>query len=546
MQRAQAQPSGGWAMSLDADSGPGARGAVPPSYLDTKETPPQLSVLTGESVGGASPSGASSSGTSGPRHEYGIPVELTEGEYRSQVAAALRYIGLPAQADSLEECGKYATVYPCGDCGTEYGAVQVRVTCRNRACPGCARRAARDHVQQVESAVRHIDRLMAERRPVVQAKLLAESVRTEAIFKGWREDVKESKATLGKRLDRLATVVQSGGSVSRLQGLVEKAEREVARVTEKRDEANLRKNTARFRYERTKDEFSWKMVTIGAQWDPTDVFEYRVKALGERLDEVLKAFQRLLAAGADVGGLAAASLHIEISLSGHIHAHVLYYGPFITQKWWQRNANVGAKRRISVDVRAIYDKKNPQDRAVVTPDSITGGLSEAVKYALKAPSMLDAGWVAGMYRKRVMHPRMAARLQKVLRGVPTLRHYGLMRAAMALVNKAKKEGDQARDEESEMQDEAPRGPKCCECGARITTEPRRELSSSVARALRGTWGRIVTFEWGLSERVLAKINDRGERIASSSSVEIELGALPAALDTALDSDWMQSDPDLYF
>ena len=535
-----------WAMSLDADSGPGARGAVPPSYLDTQESALQLSVLAGESVErlsqGAGSGGASSSGAFGPRHEYGVPVALTEGAYRSEVAAALRYIGLYAQADSMEECGKYASVYPCGDCGTEYGAVQVRVTCRNRACPGCARRAARDHVQQVEAAVRHIDRLMAERRPVVQVKLLAERLRTDEVFKGWQQKVKESKATLQKRRERLAAAMQSGAAVSRLQGLVEKAEREVARVTDSRDKSLLRRNTARFRYERSREEFSWKMVTLGAQWNPTDENEYRVKALGERLDEVLAAFQRLLAAGADVGGLAAASLHIEVSLSGHIHAHVLYYGPFITQKWWSRNANTGAKRKISVDVRAIYDKKNPDDRAVVTPDSITGGLSEAVKYALKAPSMLDAGWVAGTYRKRVMHPKMAARLQKVLAGVPTLRHYGLMRAAMERVNRAKKERDQVRDEESEVQDDAPRGPKCCECGARITTEPRRELSSSVARVLRGKWGRIVTFEWGLSERVLAKIKDRGERVDSSSSVESELGALPAALD----ADWMQSDPDLYF
>ena len=533
-------------MSLDADSGPGARGAVPPSYLDTQESPLQLSVLAGESVErpsqGAGSGGTSSSGASGPRHEYGIPVELTEGEYRSEVARWLRWIGLSVQADSLEECGKYATVYPCGDCGTEYAAVQVRVTCRNRACAGCARRAARDHVQQVEAAVRHIDRLMAERRADVQAKLLKERLRSDEIFKGWQQKVKESKATLQKRRERLAAAMQSGAAVSRLQGLVEKAEREVARVTDSRDKSLLRRNTARFRYERSREEFSWKMVTLGAQWNPTDENEYRVKALGERLDEVLAAFQRLLAAGADVGGLAAASLHIEVSLSGHIHAHVLYYGPFITQKWWSRNANTGAKRKISVDVRAIYDKKNPDDRAVVTPDSITGGLSEAVKYALKAPSMLDAGWVAGTYRKRVMHPKMAARLQKVLAGVPTLRHYGLMRAAMERVNRAKKERDQVRDEESEVQDDAPRGPKCCECGARITTEPRRELSSSVARVLRGKWGRIVTFEWGLSERVLAKIKDRGERVDSSSSVESELGALPAALD----ADWMQSDPDLYF
>jgi len=204
--------------------------------------------------------------------------------------------------------------------------------------------------------------------------------------------------------------------------------------------------------------WQWKLVTISLAWKPLDATEYTPARLRQRAAAAVEAWRRAWDAGARAGGLAAATVRVELSSRGHVHVHVLYRGPYIAQKWWAKVCGG------IVDVRKI------------NPGEDGDGLHEAVKYTLKLPTTSSARWVAGESCD-APHPTLAASWCIATRNVQLVRHQGVMRDAIAAeqVTPAPSEGDDA-------------GPRCASCGAGIGhTEAVMVSTVAVARYLGPRW-----------------------------------------------------------
>jgi hypothetical protein len=204
--------------------------------------------------------------------------------------------------------------------------------------------------------------------------------------------------------------------------------------------------------------WTWKMITISPQWAPDDPRAYTVQGLRERLDDVVARWRRLWAEGLGVQGLASAYLRVELSAHGHVHAHILYFGPWWSQKWLCETTGCH-----------VWIEK---------VDDTASAIREATKYALKSPTP-GAAWISGAPRYAA-HPELAARWQVATRRRRLVESYGVMRLAVRMEELAQG-GSLVEDS---VPPEPPPAPRCASCGCELDdVDVRWEPTVAVAKRL---------------------------------------------------------------
>ena len=342
----------------------------------------------------------------------------------------------------------------CGGC-REVHSAEVRVSCGLRCCPGCERRAAAERSARVAGAALRVPELVALRAPRVAAEVsqeLAAAVSAREHWEGYRAAAQRRVEAHGRQRDRDA-----------VEGHALRAAR-----------AEVRR--ARFRRWTTECEprrlatWRWRLVTVSPRWNPRDGAEYSVEGLRARLVDLRARCETLWSDAMSIGGLAAATIRVELSAAGHVHAHVLYFGPFQRAEYLRRLAGC------FVDIRELK---------VIAPDvkSMRDAVREATKYALKAPSPLRREWIAGE-SWRVTHPELAAAWVVATRDQQLVTHRGTMRAAMA-----------AEDAVPSEPREGPEpSPLCRRCGREVCAIGEIWPIEHLAQVLNGAWWR-ERVEW---------------------------------------------------
>lgn len=347
------------------------------------------------------------------RHAYGRMQRRSWRSYARGVADVVAELGYGSVARRLMVCGTTADVHTCEACCDPHACVIVRAGCDVRGCPWCARRRAAEESARVCGAAERVAGYVSARAPARLAQLATERAALEA----------PGRRRTARAVARLAQVKRAAGSITRRAG------------------------------------WGWKLLTISPRWSPSSVWDYSVGGLRARLDDLRARWAALWGAGLDCGGLAGAYLRVELSAGGHIHAHVLYYGPYLQRRWASGVAGC------FVDIKAING------------DELRRGVRETVKYVLKSPSPLRAWWIAGA-RNRTPHVRLAGAWIVATRGRRLAEPYGVMRDALTA-------HDACGDGASTSQKTAVRA--CASCGSESISDARREATAVVARALRHRW-----------------------------------------------------------
>lgn len=361
-------------------------------------------------------------------------------------AAELVALDAPDTASRLRACGSTAEVSTCGACGDPLAAVVVRrLPCNVRGCVWCSRARAAEDGARYFAAARRIPSMVAARAPVALA--VAERVEREALAQ--------------KRQTRPA----------------------IMRA------ARARRHRYDLRSALSPRGWLWRLVTISPQWDPSDAHAYTVEGLQARVADAWARWARVwdLFECPAAGALA----RIEISTGGHVHVHALIYSA--------RREAIAIERAAGcfVDVRAVTtvtrtvreaDSAGRVKTRTVTEWDLQGAIREAIKYAVKAPSPLRAGWIGGS-AFRVTHPALAARWIVATASRQLVRIVGIFRDAFA----AERLAQEAEKPPENLDAEPPTKPppphvapltprQCASCGSECVSA-RYMATAMVARAL---------------------------------------------------------------
>ena len=134
---------------------------------------------------------------------------------------------------------------------------------------------------------------------------------------------------------------------------------------------------------------------------------------------------------------------VECSGSGHVHVHLLVYGPYLPKEL----------------VEAIVRQVDPMAGFVWIEKARTdekGLAREVAKYQTKGPSPMSEGWLAGETRE-VMDPTLVACWELATMGAQLSRVYGALRG-----KKPKK--DEEEKKEPTPPPENPCAAHCEQCG----------------------------------------------------------------------------------
>lgn len=329
------------------------------------------------------------------------PVSQSREGWIRAVAGALRALGEPGKARSLGECGRTAVVRRCRDCG-EIAEATIRATCGLRACPWCERIAARERAERVTAAALRAADLAHARAATVRARMEAEAAERALARDHWRAlelAARERYAARGRTRD-----------AERAEGHAARAERaEGARRRARR----MASQCAQVR------SWRWRLITVSPAWDPRSARACEVDGLRARLADLRARVDALWDHVLSAGGAAAATVRVEISSRGHVHAHVLHYGPHVPARHARDVAGC------HVDVRAIAPREGADP-----VEGLRAAVREATKYATKSVSPTRGEWIAGE-RWRVIHPDLAAAWVVATDGAQLVTHRGLMRDALA-------------------------------------------------------------------------------------------------------------------
>lgn len=336
-------------------------------------------------------------------------------------------LGYADLATRLRRCGSVASVWECPSCGDCDAHVQVRASCDSRVCPFCARVAARERASLVTGAMARVNELTAGE--VATARARYERVTDDLVARG--------RVWGSRRGDRAASV---RATLAREAAIAQRARMGL------RDHERMA--------------WSWKMITVSPPWTPDDPVAYTVGGLRARLDDLHERWSRLWREGLAVLGAASAYVRVELSAAGHVHLHVLYFGPWWSQSWLVKQAEC------HVWIERV--------------DDTASAIREATKYALKSPTP-GAGWITSA--RHAPHPELAARWQIATRNRRLCESYGVMRRAVALETLARG-GTPVTD----VPPAPPPAPRCASCGHELDgVEPRAESTAAVARRLGAKW-----------------------------------------------------------
>lgn len=400
-------------------------------------------------------------------HRLGRPVFRPYRPWVESVCDRVREYGAWDVASALRHCGEFAYAHDCNACG-RVGRVEVRASCHSRVCPWCARIHAEKATKNIYAA--------AIRVPGYAYQDLAETAATVAAEEA---AAIESKA----RWTRLATSAMERGEED-LAG--RHAGRARAAEDRRRGAARARHGLA------TLKSWSWKLITVSPQRNKGSAYSYTPKGLLERIEAVCARVERLWERGLSYGGLAAMVVRIELSSTGHVHAHCLYFGPWIVKNWARATAGC------FVDIRALQEfqkqghEYQPLQGPRVTAEeraahALADGVREAVKYTMKAPSVTRGGWLSGD-AFRVVHPELAAAWLVATRGVQLIRYRGLM-------HKALKAAEAMGETVSETAPDAPTVPpihSCVWCKSPLSPVGRLAPVAELAGTFQaGEWRKVL-------------------------------------------------------
>lgn len=410
---------------------------------------------------------------------------------------------LPDVASALRACGRDCWVTECDGCGETFARVEVRASCDCRVCPWCARRRSKARVEAVGAAISRLPEAIRAQRYQAEADTEARRVEALAAVEHWREVEARAVARRSSRVSywsRVASRARSAYERSGAEGARARLARALARIAsaEREESATIRRavraaavadhrvRVARRELQAIRESSSlredggirrgrwrWRLVTISPQWRPRDPTEVDAAGLRRRVDEALQRWGRCWTEGARAGGLAAAYASVECSPGGHVHAHVLYLGPWVDVRWWARVAGC------FVDVREV-DQIPGGDGLQPAP----AALMEAIKYALKSPSPSRFEWIRGD-RRKVAHPRLAAAWVAATRRHQIARAYGSLREVLDCEGGVD-DGDISTDAAEDLADRAK--PACAFCGAALARYPVKYATSRAAELMgRGRW-----------------------------------------------------------
>lgn len=369
----------------------------------------------------------------GRRHRLARPRSMGEGLWRREVAAECSALGRPDLARGLLSCGRTVMVWDCDSCGERAAWVERRIHCGLRACPDCQRWQTRERVAAMVAAALRVPDFVHARAPAVREELREELAEAERMVARHAETARRAAERLARRRDQSGTMAREDrAALDRADVAREKAEHRRSRA--RRWLANASNLQS----------WGWKLVTVSPPRDPSSGLELSVGGLKGRLEDLLERVDALVSEVLSVGGLAAITVRVELSDTGHVHAHLLYFGPFVVQSFASDVAGC------IVDVRkATTNKASAGDQDFVA-DSIRDAVTECVKYAVKLASPLSAEWMAGAAR-RVVHPGLLAAWLVATYNRNLIRHRGVMSDALA-----------AADACEEKRTPAPAGlPGCC-------------------------------------------------------------------------------------
>jgi hypothetical protein len=209
-------------------------------------------------------------------------------------------------------------------------------------------------------------------------------------------------------------------------------------------------------------------VTLTCQRDPSDPSAHTVEALRTRRAGMRDAWRAILAWLRENNPRAewiGAFIADECSGTGHVHLHVLFYGPWVAPAegdapavWTEigRAGYTDKRRRAWPGFPSLgFIKAKGVDREAIR---------EVAKYPLKSPGSGSKAepWIAGK-KLTVMHPRLVARWEIATFNARLVERYGLVR----LVEPPESDGE--GDEENEENTIAPAPAEPCPwCGCTST------------------------------------------------------------------------------
>lgn len=295
--------------------------------------------------------------------------------------ALSRYSSLLAQ--NFRPCARAALSADCPQCGEIDSRIIVLASCDLRICAWCGRRRSKELQKDLYYRCLQVPEKTKEKALRVAAKLFHEANEHEAHMWGFVE-----KKQLGR--------------VKRSRAAMER---------KRIDAKNVLGNA----------HWEWKELVIGQEWEPMNPEDWTRQGLTRRINLVIKQLERFWEL-CNFSGCATAISNIEISVAGHIHAHVLYYGPFLDMDWLNRGLE-DIERAGKITVGSL---RKPRKKLKKTDNYLLEALKETIKYCVKGPSPLDWQWIKGDPRP-VLHPEIQALWVIVTKDLQLIRRSGVIR-----------------------------------------------------------------------------------------------------------------------
>lgn len=241
---------------------------------------------------------------------------------------------------------------------------------------------------------------------------------------------------------------------------------------------------ARIQAIRPREKWGWKFLTVQAAYDPTDAGDVSVEGLLSRVQGLKQALRfawdpdrvyrergvsRPRGEKGFLGwrlGQKGAGLFVALELAGtgFVHAHLLYFGPYIAKSWLEEALKEGDARCGHTWIAEV--REGEEKDAVV----------EVAKYCAKLVSFLDEDWLRGEERK-VLNPELAANYEAAVMGVHLAERYGCLRGPYEPVEVEEAQADLHQVEREEFDHDI----ECPSCRAKGKWRwGTRELSAWVA------------------------------------------------------------------
>jgi hypothetical protein len=249
-----------------------------------------------------------------------------------------------------------------------------------------------------------------------ELRLIAESKKKRSSDEAERQDVREEQAYFAEALEKKAKRYESCGNfvwVSECEGCgVTRPESGVLHSPERSCQARTCEVCGRRRSMKNGKElwdkiealslvdgYSFRHITVTAKYNPwldEDVSEDAYRERAKSLLGAIRALWKNVLKKQKGSGL---YVKLEISEVGHLHAHVLHYGPYL------------AKPKLEKYLRKQYSKAGHTWIEQVSKGDERGAVVEVTKYVTKAPSpFCEEAWIKDGATLR-LHPKLAARFE---------------------------------------------------------------------------------------------------------------------------------------